>query len=150
MMPTLRRSIGLALVSAFVGGPVVAQDPVTQLLPTADQPEAERAAGEADRQATDARQDPAEVRITQALNAEIAARNDLAENQERADQAEFELERARWQEQQALNNQAQLDWEASVRIAEEARRRWEAERERWEAGVRACKAGDHGRCTPPQ
>jgi hypothetical protein len=104
----------------------------------------------ADRQAPDAAQDPAELRTTQALNAEITARNELAENQERADRAAFEAERARWEEQQALNNRARLDWEASVRASDEARRRWEADRARWEADVRACQAGDRSRCAPPR
>jgi hypothetical protein len=134
--------MGLTLA---VGTRAHTQDRVDQLFP-AEKP----AAGEADRHASDAEQDPAEVRTTQALNAEITARNDLAESQERADQAAFEAERARWEQQQALNNQARLDWEASVRASEEARQRWEADRARWEADVRACEAGDRSRCAPPK
>jgi hypothetical protein len=123
------------------------QDRVDQLLsPSPKTPEP----APADRQAPDAAQDPAELRTTQALNAEITARNELAENQERADRAAFEAERARWEEQQALNNRARLDWEASVRASDEARRRWEADRARWEADVRACQAGDRSRCAPPR
>lgn len=104
----------------------------------------------ADRAASNVGQDPVELRTTQALNAEVTARNDLAEDQERADQAEFQAERARWEARQALNLQARLDWEASVRAAEEARRRWEADRARWEADVRACEGGDRSRCAAPE
>lgn len=145
------RRYGMRLTAAVMGMTLAVgtgahtQDRVDQLFPTA-----KPAPGEADRQASDAEQDPAEVRTTQALNAEITARNDLAENQERADQAVFEAERARWEQQQALNNQARLDWEASVRASDEARRRWEADRARWEADVRACEAGDSSRCATPK
>lgn len=151
MIRVLTLAAGLAVTFPAPGGLVLAQDRVDQLLaPTTVKPEPELAPGEAERQAPDSQQDPAEVRTTQALNAEITARNDLAANQEEADQAAFQAERARWEEQQALNNQARLDWEASVRAADEARRRWEADRARWEADVRACEAGDRSRCAPPR
>jgi uncharacterized iron-regulated membrane protein len=145
------RYMVLALAALVLVGPASAQDRVDRLLaPTPETSKAEPAPGEADRQATDAEQDPVELRTTQALNAEITARNDLAASQERADQAAFEAERARWEEQQALNLQARLDWEASVRAAEEAQQRWEADRARWAADVRACEAGDRSRCAPPR
>lgn len=150
MIRMFNRALGLALTAAVLAGPLSAQDRVDQLLSAEEKPKPELAPGEVDRQAPDAEQDPVELRTTQALNAEITARNDLAANQERADQAAFEAERARWEQQQALNNQARLDWEASVRAAEESRRRWEADRARWEADVRACEAGDRSRCASPQ
>jgi hypothetical protein len=137
----------LVALAMATGGIVQAQDRVEQLL-AAGKPKPELAAGAADGQATNTEQDPAELRATQALNAEITARNDLAQSQERADQAAFAAERARWEERQALNAQARLDWEASMRANDEARRRWEADRARWEADVRACQAGDRSRCAP--
>ncbi len=144
-------ALTFALVMIASAPAAADQDRVDQLLTQATvKPEPAPAPGEADRQAPDSEQDPAEVRTTQALNAEITARNDLAANQEEADQAAFQAERARWEEQQALNNQARLDWEASVRATEEARRRWEADRARWEADARACRAGDRRRCAPRQ
>ncbi len=150
MIRSLNRTLPLVLAGLSLAGPLMAQDPVDQLLSTpTSTAKPEPAPGEADHQASDAEQDPTEVRTTQALNAEIAARNDLAESQERADQAAFQTDRARWEEQQALNNQARLDWEASVRALDEARRRWEQDRARWEADVRACEAGDRSRCAPP-
>ena len=103
--------------------------------------------GEAYRRADDAQQDPEELRVTQALNAEIASRNTLAENQERAD-------RARYEETVTASTQAQLAYEEEVRRSRAAQgeweaeqARWQAEHARWEADVRACEAGDRTRCS---
>jgi hypothetical protein len=104
--------------------------------------------GEAYHRADDARQDPEELRTTQALNAEIASRNDLAENQERADQAAFEAERARYEEAVTKAAAAQLAYEEDLRRTEAARRQWEADHARWQADVRACETGDRTRCAP--
>src|SRR5690606_34782592 len=56
----------------------VERDPVAEML---------RARGERYHRAPDSAQDPDEVRRTRALNAEIVAQNDLAESQDRANQA---------------------------------------------------------------
>lgn len=103
--------------------------------------------GEAYHRAEDAEQDPAELRTTQALNDEITSRNQLAENQERAD-------RARYEETVAASTQAQLAYEEDVRRSQAAQSdweaeqaRWQAERARWEADVRACEAGNRSRCS---
>ena len=113
--------------------------------------------GEAYHRAPDSTQNPAEVRTTQALNDEIASRNALAENQERADQAAFEAERAKYEETVAQSTQAQLAYEEDVRRSNAAQAewqaeqdRWAAERARWEADVGACRAGDRSRCAPPR
>lgn len=105
--------------------------------------------GEAYHRADDSQQDPEELRFTRALNDEIASRNQLAENQERADQAAFEAERARYEEEVAKATAAQLAYEEDLRRAEAERRRWDADRARWEADVRACTAGDRSRCGAP-
>jgi hypothetical protein len=105
--------------------------------------------GEAHHRADDAEQDPAELRMTRALNDEIVQRNQLAENQERADQAAFQAERARYELGVAEATQARLAYEEALRQAEAAQRRWEADRARWEADVRACEAGDRTRCAAP-
>jgi hypothetical protein len=130
-----------------------AQDRVDQLLPPATaRPEAATAPndGEADIQAPDAAQNPEEIRVTRALNAEITARNELAANQEQAEQAAFEVERARHEAEAAEALSRRLAWEQNVRSAEEAQRRWEADRARWEADVHACEGGDRTRCAPPR
>ena len=140
--------VSLALVTA---GPEGAQDSVDRLrAPAAEAVEAPVNDGEADIQATDAEQDPEELRVTRALNAEITARNALAADQERADQAAFEAERAAHEAKAEEPLRQRLAWEESVRQADEAQRRWEAERPRWEADVRACEAGERSRCAPPR
>lgn len=145
----------LAAVATFLltAMPAAAQDSVDRLLqsPPESPPAAEAPVndGEADIQAPDAQQDPEELRMTQALNAEVTARNELAAAQERADQAAFEAERAKHEAEAAEALRQRLAWEESVRQADEARRRWEADRARWEADVRACQAGDRTRCAAP-
>lgn len=105
--------------------------------------------GEAYHRAPDSAQDPAEVRTTQALNDEIASRNQLIDSQEQADRAKYE-------ETVTASTQARLAYEEDVRRAQAAQSdweaeqaRWQAERDRWEADVRACEAGDRSRCAPP-
>ncbi len=160
------RTLAAALAFALAAGAAHAQKPpaptrpadqADQLLspaePTTSPPVND---GEAYRRAGDAEQDPAELRTTQALNDEIASRNQLAVNQERADQAEFEVERAKHEEVVAAATQAQLAYEEDMRRSAAAQSewqaeqaRWQAERARWEADVRACEAGDRRRCGPP-
>lgn len=113
--------------------------------------------GEAYHRADDAQQDPAELRTTQALNDEIASRNQLAENQERADQAAFEADRAKYEQTVAAATQAQLAYEEDLRRSNAAQSdwqaqqaRWQEDRARWEADVRACNAGDRTRCAAPR
>jgi TolA-binding protein len=105
--------------------------------------------GEAYRRGDDAQQTPEELRMTRALNDEIASRNQLAENQERADQAEYEARRASYEQTVTTATQARLAYEEDVRRAEAAQRQWEADRARWEADVRACQAGDRMGCAAP-
>lgn len=155
------RILAAALVFALAAGAAQAQQQPSARTRPADQADqllrqAEPAAsapvndGEAYHRADDAEQDPAEVRTTQALNDEIASRNQLAENQERADQAAFEAERAKHEETVAAATQARLAYEEDVRRSEASQRQWEADSARWEADVRACQAGDRSRCAPPR
>ena len=147
------RMLAFALVSLVLvtAGPVLAQDSVDRLLkPVLEAVEAPVNDGEADVQATDEEQDPEEQRVTRALNAEITARNELAASQERADQAAFEAERAEHQVRAEEALRQRLAWEESVRQADEAQRRWQADRARWEADLRACDAGDRSRCALPR
>ncbi|WP_309628653.1 cell wall hydrolase [Brevundimonas sp.] len=150
----------VALTFALAAGAAEAQKPpaqtrpsdqadqlLSQAVPTTPAPVND---GEAYRRADDADQDPVELRTTQALNDEIASRNQLAENQERADQAAFEAERAKHEEAVTAATRARLAYEEDVRRSEAAQRQWEADRARWEADVRACQAGDRSRCAPPR
>ena len=145
---TLAMAAGAAQAQA--GKPGVqaqASDRADQLLPPA--PPQTVNDGEAYHRADDAQQDPTELRTTQALNDEIASRNQLAENQEQADQAAFQAERAKYEETVTQANQDRLAYEEGVRQSETAQRRWEADRARWEADVAACQAGNRTRCAAP-
>ncbi|WP_428151492.1 cell wall hydrolase [Brevundimonas sp.] len=161
------RTLAAALAFALAAGAAHAQKPPVQTRPAdqADQllnqaPPANPAPvndGEAYHRADDSEQTPEELRTTRALNDEIASRNQLAENQERSDQARFEAERAKHEEVVAASTQAQLAYEEDVRRSAAAQSqwqadqaRWQAERARWEADVRACQAGDRSRCAPPR
>lgn len=130
-------AIGLALLGA---APVVAQtapDPVEELL---------RARGEAYHRAPDSEQNPEEMRITRALNDEIAARDALAENQERADREAADTAQARYDREMADADADRARYDESLRVAEEARRRYELELADWRATVDACQRGDRARC----
>lgn len=128
-------------------------DSVDQLLAQSNAPAAAVNDGEAYRRAEDAQQDPGELHTTQALNDEIASRNQLAENQERADQEAFELERARYQATVDQGTRDRLAYEEAVRQSDAAQRQWEIDRDRAEqargqyaADILACRAGDRRRC----
>lgn len=134
-----------ALTVAFAAGAAEAQKPgaSTAMPPAVND-------GEAYHRADDSQQDPAELRTTQALNDEIVSRNQLADNQDRADQAAYEAERAKYEDTVARATEAQLTYEEDVRRHEAEQRRWQAERDRWEADVRACEGGDRSRCAAPR
>ncbi|WP_396594692.1 cell wall hydrolase [Brevundimonas sp. R86498] len=143
---TLMLSAGMTGAS---NGQVATQDPVAALLPPAPAPADPAPAvndGEAWHRAPDQQQDPAELRVTRALNDEILQRNLLAESQERADRAAFEAERARYEAEATRAREAQLAYEAALREAEAAQRRWAMDRAQWEADIRACEGGDRTRC----
>lgn len=106
--------------------------------------------GERYHRAPDSKQDPDELRRTQALNAEIVAQNDLAENEDRANQtAQAEAQR-RWQAEldqtEADARAARERHEADLRAAGEAQARYDREMADWRATVAACERGDRARC----
>lgn len=106
--------------------------------------------GERYHRAPDSKQDPDELRETQALNAEIVAQNDLAENEDRANQtAQAEAQR-RWQAEldqtEAEARAARERHEADLRAAGEAQARYDREMADWRATVAACERGDRARC----
>ena len=146
MIRTFIAAVAVSLIAAGASAQTAPADRADRLLGA---PAPNASPGMADRQAPDSAQDPQELRITRALNAEIASRNALAENQEQADRAAFERERARHEEEVMRATRDRLAHEEAVRQAEAARRRWEADRARWEADVRACEAGDRRFCARP-
>ena len=164
MMTTRNTAISAAVLAlALVAGSAAAQKPgaaapsgdsVDRLLSrsvtssTASPPVVND--GEAYHRAEDAQQDPAELRTTRALNDETVSRSQLADNQDRADQAAYEAERAKYEKVVAQATQERLAYEQDVRQSEVAQRQWQEARDRWEADVRACEAGDRSRCAAPR
>lgn len=156
----LPQTLALTLALAALAAPAGAQSTA----PRADQPQTQTqtqtqardhvaemlAKGERYRRAPDSAQDPDELRRTQALNAEIVAQNDLAENEDRANQtAQAEAQR-RWQAEldqtEADARAARERHEADLRAAGEAQARYDREMADWRATVAACERGDRARC----
>ena len=86
-----------------------------------------RARGEAYHRAPDAQQDPTELAQTASLNAEIAARNDRAEAQERADAADYAAAQAKYEAAATAHAAAasaaataQANYEADLRASQAA------------------------------
>lgn len=131
------------LATAVVAAPV--QDKV-QAPPNDNVEELLRARGEAYHRAPDAAQDPAEVKITSALNAEITAQNDLAQSQEDADRRAFEAAQTQYNAELSQAEIEQARFQAEVQAAEAARLRYEADMADWRATVAACETGDRVRC----
>ncbi|MGH7026583.1 cell wall hydrolase [Brevundimonas sp.] len=113
-------------------------DPVGDLL---------RSQGERYHRAPDSAQDPDELRRTQALNAEIVAQNDLAENQDRANAAAYAKAQAQYQaELEAAEADHRQRRESDLRAAAEAQALYERQMADWRATVAACERGDRARC----
>jgi len=151
----LRLTTTAMAVLLLAAVPVLAQTaPRGQVLPntpvvSADEPTPGseawlRLRGESYSAAPDAAQDPAEVAETIRLNAEIAARNDAAERQERTAAAAWQAEDARWRAEVARLATQRAQWEAETAAAEAARLRYERDRAAWAAEVAACERT--GRC----
>lgn len=115
-----------------------APDPVADLLREAE--------GETYRRAPDSAQDPVEVKTTQALNAEITARNERAAAEDDANRRAFEAAQEDYAARLAAAQAEQARYENDVRAAEAARLRHEQEMADWRATVAACEGGDRIRC----
>ena len=143
-----------ALLSALLTAPTLAQtstpskpaqaapnDPVGDLL---------RRQGERYHRAPDSAQDPDELRRTQALNDEIVAQNDLAENEDRANAAAHVKAQAQYQAEleaaEAEARTARERHESDLRTAAEAQAAYERQMADWRATVAACERGDRARC----
>ena len=110
-----------------------------------------RRQGERYHRAPDSAQDPEELRRTQALNDEIVAQNDLAENEDRANAAAHAKAQAQYQ---AELEQAEIEarmirerHEADLRAAADAQAAYERQMADWRATVAACERGDRARCS---
>ncbi len=130
-------TLALALIGASPTLAQTAPDPVEALL---------RSAGETQDRAPVSEHYPEAVRITRALNDEVAARDALAENQERADREAADAAQARYDQEMAVAAADQARYEENLRAAEESRRRYDLEVADWRATVEACRRGDRARC----
>lgn len=158
------RLAALATAAPFLAVLVLAAQPAaTQVAKTPAPPQAAtptslddllRARGEAYSRAPDSEQDPEEQRVTRALNAEIAAQNDLAESQENADFAAYrEAQNRRDRDilaSEAEAAEARHRHNEQLRASDEALRRYEAALADWRATVAACQRGDRVRCAAGQ
>jgi hypothetical protein len=138
----------LALLCA---APVAAQerkpDPYAQRDPK-EQAAYLEARGEAYHRAPDSQQTAEELARTEALNAEIAARNAAAEAEEARSEAAYDEARALWEAETAKAETARLNHEEQVRAAQAAQAQHQRDMAAWEAQVRACRAGDRSACAP--
>jgi hypothetical protein len=111
-----------------------------------------RALGETYRRSGDEEQDPGELARTQALNAEIAARNDAAQRSDAEAQANWQAAQDRYQSAVAAREAeiARIDAETAAQQARFARERaeWERVNAAYQAELAACRAA--GGCTEPQ
>jgi len=145
LMLTTTLAVSLTVGSAYAQSQTRPQpapkDPVAEML---------LSKGERYHRAPDSAQDPDELRQTQALNAEIVAQNDLAENEDRANQSAQAEAQRRWQaEVDQTEAQARADrerHEADLRAADEAQARYERDMADWRATAAACQRGDTARC----
>jgi hypothetical protein len=129
-------AVGLCLALSTASAANPAQDAVGALL--SDAPPATASA---------ARQDPSEVRTTQALNAEVVAQNDLAARQEQADQESYVASQAQVDaEVQSAASADQARYQADQAAYLEAQARYEAAMADWRATAAACQRGDTRRC----
>lgn len=151
--------LGLTCIAAVMlaAGPALAQTARLSAAPeqaaplSAPAPGSEewlRLRGETYHSAPESAQDPLEVSATAKLNEGIAARNAAAEQAEAADQARFDSENRRFQEDTARSNTARVQWEADVAAANAAQAQWERDRAAYEAEVAACRASGR-RCILP-
>lgn len=143
-----RRAMLLAAaLSAFLTAPTLAQTPTpAQAAPNDPVADLLRSQGERYHRAPDSAQDPDELRRTQALNDEITAQNDLAENEDRANAATHAEAQARYQAELEAAEADRVRHESDLRTAAEAQAVYERQMADWRATVAACERGDRARC----
>ncbi len=143
----------LAATSAQAGSqaaPQEAPDPYRdqRVLPDPNDPAArealERARGEAYHRAEDSKQTEEELRLTRALNDEIAAQNSLADQADEAARLEYDAALARHQiEVRRTEDQARAAAEATRAAQDQYDRDYAA----WREQVRLCQSGFREACT---
>ncbi|QTC91359.1 cell wall hydrolase [Brevundimonas goettingensis] len=166
----------LLAVATLLAGPVLAQstapvDNVDALLGASAQTSAQTPArpaqvpnpasatalelkGETNAPAPDSEQNPVEVSITQRLNAQVAERNELADQTDHTNQAAYAEAVHEYTEQKA-DVEAETERQAiDAQINAQSRAEYDADQEAryqkamadWRATVAACDRGDTARC----
>ncbi len=167
----------LAAIAALLAGPALAQstapaDNVDALLGASTQPPAQTTTtpartgpnpasaaalelkGETNGPAPDSEQNPVEVSITQRLNAQVAERNELADQTDHTNQAAYAEAVHEYTEQKA-DVEAETERQAiDAQINAQSRAEYDADQEAryqkamadWRATVAACDRGDTARC----
>ena len=152
---------------ALMAGAALAQTPAPQTAPQTAAPATTstltldatlRAKGEQYHRAPDAEQNPAELNVTQRLNADVAARNEAADRQDAAAATEQEAaassERAQYRADVTATEAENADRAAEARAVAafnaEQRDRYEKAMADWRATMRACETGDTARCRAGQ
>lgn len=154
----IRTSLICALLAATAvqaapqAAPQEAPDPYRdqRALPDPNDPAAreamERARGEAYHRAEDSKQTEEELRLTRALNAEIAAQNSLADRADEAARLEYDAALARHQiEVRRLQEESRAAAEATRAAQDQYDRDYAA----WREQVRLCQSGVRSACAPP-
>ncbi len=150
----IRTSLICALLAATAvqAAPQEAPDPYRdqRALPDPNDPAAreamERARGEAYHRADDSKQTEEELRLTRALNDEIAAQNSLADRADEAARLEYDAALARHQiEVRRIEDQARAAAEATRAAQDQYDRDYAA----WREQVRLCQSGVRRACAPP-
>lgn len=139
-------------VSALLGSPPVA--PTASAAPQQSSDAVLEAKGETNVPAPDSAQNPVEVSITQRLNAEVARRDELADQTDRANQAEHATDVAEYKEAVADNQAERERITIDARINAQSRAEYDADQESryqkamadWRATNAACERGDTARC----
>jgi hypothetical protein len=154
MSMIIRTSLICALLAATAvqAAPQEAPDPYRdqRALPDPNDPAAreamERARGEAYHRADDSKQTEEELRLTRALNDEIAAQNSLADRADEAARLEYDAALARHQiEVRRIEDQARAAAEATRAAQDQYDRDYAA----WREQVRLCQSGVRRACAPP-
>lgn len=145
-----RAALLAAALSVVLAAPALAQTPTpprpAQATPSDPIGDLLRSKGERYHRAPDSAQDPDELRQTQALNAEIVAQNDLAENEDRANAAAYSEAQARYQAEMEAAEADRQRYETEAGAIGEAQARYERAMADWRATVAACERGDRARC----
>lgn len=149
--------IRTALICALLGaatpalaGLQEAPDPYRdqRVLPDPNDPKArealERARGEAYHRADDSKQTEEELRATRALNAEIAAQNDLADRSDEAARLEYDAALAR---HQIEVRRIQEETRAAAEATRAAQEQYDRDYAAWREQVRLCQSGFREACT---